>query len=334
MTEFFVDYGLFLAKTLTVLVALVLIILIISSRRSRGGEDEGIEINKINDRYKMLSQTLQEHTLTKDVYKKIAKEAKRKEKEELRQSKETDAKRRIFVLDFDGDIRASAVSSLRKEITAVLTTATPKDEVFVRLESGGGMVHSYGLAASQLLRIKKRGIPLAVSVDKIAASGGYMMACVADRILAAPFSIIGSIGVVAQIPNFHRLLKKKDIDFELVTAGEFKRTLTLFGENTDSARAKFKHEIEETHQLFKNFITQNRPQVDIEKVATGEHWHGVQAIEMKLVDELITSDDYLFEASAVADVYEVKVLQKRSLGEKISAFFTMAVDRALGRMGG
>lgn len=331
MTEFFVEYGLFLAKTLTVLVALVAVILIISSRRSHA-EDGAIEITKINERYKALSQTLLEHTLPKDAYKKNLKDAKNKEKEQQRLRKETGLRRRIFVLDFDGDIRASAVTSLRKEITAILTTATAKDEVFVRLESGGGMVHSYGLAASQLVRIKKRGIPLAVSVDKVAASGGYMMACVADRILAAPFSIIGSIGVVAQIPNFHRLLKKKDIDFELITAGEYKRTLTLFGENTDSARAKFKHEIDETHQLFKNFITENRPQVDIEKVATGEHWHGVQAIGLKLVDELITSDDYLFAACETSDVYEVKVLQKRKLGEKISEFFTLALDRVLGRV--
>ena len=150
---------------------------------------------------------------------------------------------------------AHEVESLREEITAIISIANPsKDKVLIRLESGGGVVHGYGLAASQLQRIKSAGIPLSVAIDKVAASGGYMMACVADEILAAPFAIVGSIGVIAQIPNFNKILKKNDVEFEQITAGEFKRTLTLFGENTDKAREKFREEIEQTHDLFKTTL--------------------------------------------------------------------------------
>jgi serine protease SohB len=208
------------------------------------------------------------------------------------------------------------VASLREEITAILMVANEKDEVFVRLDSGGGIVNAYGLAASQLMRIRERNIPLTVAVDKVAASGGYMMACVANKIIAAPFSIVGSIGVVAQIPNFHRLLKKHDIDYEQFTAGEFKRTVTMFGENTEEARVKFRKEVEDIHLLFKDFITQHRPQVDIVKVSTGEHWPGIRALENQLVDELKTSDDYLLENSKNADLFEIKFTTKKSVLEK------------------
>ena len=211
----------------------------------------------------------------------------------------------MFVLNFHGDIRATAVTSLREEVTAVLTAAQPEDEVLVRLESAGGLVHGYGLAAAQLLRIRDRRLKLTVAVDKVAASGGYMMACVADRIIAAPFAILGSIGVIAQLPNFNRLLKKHDVDFEQFMAGEHKRTVTLFGENTDKGRQKFQEEIEDIHNLFKDFVRNHRPQVDRERVATGEHWFGARALDCRLVDELRTSDDYLLDASASADLYEI-----------------------------
>jgi serine protease SohB len=179
------------------------------------------------------------------------------------------------------------------------------------------MVHAYGLAAAQLARIRQRGIPLIVTVDKVAASGGYLMACIADKIFAAPFAIIGSIGVIVQLPNFHRLLKEKNIDFEQLTAGNYKRTLTLFGENTEAGREKLHQEIEEVHHLFKQLIHENRPQLDIEKVATGEHWLAKQAIEFKLVDELRTSDDYLLEQSNTANLFEVRYEVKKSFIEKL-----------------
>lgn len=223
-----------------------------------------------------------------------------------------------FVVDFDGSMDAHEVNSLRKEITAVLAVATPEDKVVVRLTSPGGVVHGYGLAASQLERVKRAEIPLIAVVDKVAASGGYMMACVAEKIIAAPFAIIGSIGVVAQVPNFHRLLKKNEIDVELHTAGEFKRTLTLFGENTDQGREKFKEELNETHLLFKEFVKSQRPSLDIDSIATGEHWYGLQAKEKGLVDEISTSDDYLQTLYKDHQVLQVKYIQKKSLAEKVT----------------
>jgi len=225
---------------------------------------------------------------------------------------------RVFVLDFKGDIRASAVSSLREEVTAVLAHARPEDEVLVRLESAGGLVHEYGLAASQLMRVRERGIPLTVSVDRIAASGGYMMACVADRILAAPFAILGSIGVLAQIPNFHRLLDRHGVDFEQFKGGEFKRTVTMFGENTDADRAKLTQDIGEIHGIFKHFVAEQRPGLDVERVATGEHWLGRRAKDLGLCDELVTSDDYLLAANERADLVGVRFEARKRLATRLA----------------
>ena len=223
------------------------------------------------------------------------------------------------MINFKGDIKASEVESLREEITSILTVVKTSDEVVLILESSGGTVHGYGLAASQLKRIRDREISLTVAVDKIAASGGYMMACVANKIIAAPFAIIGSVGVLAQLPNFHRLMKKYNIDYEQLSAGEYKRTLTLFGENDDKDREKFQEELEDTHELFKEFIKDNREQVDIDKIATGEHWYGKRALDLQLVDELITSDDYLYTAAADADadIYEIAQIRKKPVSEKL-----------------
>jgi len=221
------------------------------------------------------------------------------------------------------------VSSLREEITAIISVATEKDEVFVRLESGGGMVHGYGLAASQLQRLKDNNIPLTISVDKVAASGGYMMACVANKVIAAPFSIIGSIGVIAQIPNFNKVLKKHDVEFEQLTAGQYKRTLTMFGENDDLGREKFKQELEETHQLFKHFVSEHRPQLNIDKVATGEHWYGTQAFDLQLIDKVQTSDDYLLEQFKNKHIVQVRYQKSKKLAEKIGKSVASSVQTSL-----
>jgi len=329
VTEFFFDYGLFLAKTLTIVVAIVVIIVLavaMASRKQGEGKDT-LEIKKLNKKYEDMAMALNANMLEKDELKKLQKQEKEKEKGKKKGKQEAEKRKRIYVLDFHGDIRASAVASLREEITAVLTVAREQDEVFVRLESSGGVVHGYGLAASQLMRIRDKNIPLTVAVDKVAASGGYMMACVGSRILAAPFAIIGSIGVIAQLPNFHKVLKKHDIDFEQFTAGEFKRTVTMFGENTREAKSKFREEIEDIHLLFKDFIVQHRPSVDIVKVSTGESWPGTRALQNNLVDELKTSDDYLLENSQHADIFEVSYTTKKSLLEKIGFQFQRLMDK-------
>ena len=229
--------------------------------------------------------------------------------------------------DFHGDIKASATEELREVVTAILSVASDDDEVVVRLESQGGMVHSYGLASSQLRRITSRNIPLTICVDKVAASGGYMMACVGQKILCAPFAIIGSIGVLAQLPNFHRLLKKHDVDYEMFTAGEYKRTITMFGENTDKDREKFTEDLEDTHVLFKDFIRENREQVNIDDVATGEVWFGTRALERNLVDAIGTSDQYLYDLKDDADIFEVQFTQKKSIPEKLGISVEHGIDR-------
>jgi serine protease SohB len=347
--EFLTEYGLFLAKTITFVAAIVVIITVAVSMGGRNKKfDKGhIEVTKLNEKFDHLRDSLRDAMLDDEEYKEFEKAEKKRLKEEKAKKKKaakemaktkTDetaseatetAKKRIFVLDFYGDIKASEVESLREEISTVLTLAKPTDEVVVKVESGGGMVHSYGLASSQLARITNKNIPLTVCVDKVAASGGYMMACVANKIVAAPFAILGSIGVVAQLPNFHKLLKKNDIDYEMFTAGEYKRTVTMFGENTEKGRAKFVEELEDTHVLFKEFVSEHRPQVDVVKVATGEVWFGRRAIEVRLIDELQTSDEYLFAQAENADIYEVEFTYKKSLPEKLGFAAQAAVDRLL-----
>ena len=346
MAEFFFDYGLFALKSITIVVAIlaVVIVSIGMGMRSKKSTEGHFEITKVNEQIDHMRETINSAVVDPEAYKIQEKQKKKEEKAENKAHKkelkkkakkgstentEVETKPRVFVLDFDGDMKASAVSSLRREITAILSMTQKADEVVIRLESGGGMVHAYGLASSQLQRVKDHGVALTVCVDKVAASGGYMMACVADKVLAAPFAIIGSIGVVAQLPNFHRLLKKHDVDFELITAGEYKRTLTMFGENTDKGREKFVEDVEDIHILFKDFVTEHRPQLDIEQVATGEAWFGQRALDRVLVDQLMTSDEYIATACNESDVFEVKYVEKKSLPEKLGVAVQMGVDAVL-----
>ncbi len=327
MTDTLLQYGLFLAKVLTVLMAVVVTILVIAYVSRRRRAPERLEVKNLNKKYAAMGRILKKQMLSRKDFRRTERGRKRLEKGRLKGA-ERRVRKRVFVINFHGDVKATAVSSLREEITAVLTLATEQDEVLVRLENAGGFVHEHGLAASHLLRLKQNRIPLTIAVDKVAASGGYMMACVADRIIAAPFAIVGSIGVLAQLPNFHRLLERHGVDFEQIKAGEFKRTITMFGENTDEERAKAKEKIEDTHILFKNFVADQRPQVDVEHVATGDYWYGTRALDLKLVDKLITSDDYLMTAAESSDLYEVSYFARRTVSEKVISAIQAAAENA------
>ena len=335
--EFLFEYGLFLAKSVTVLAVILVVVIAVfsASQRQRDPEAGHIEVKNLNDSLAQITHSLKSVVLHPEARKQDLKAEKKKSKEKQKNQKhavkEGEPERaRMFVIDFKGDIQASEVNSLREEITAALSVAQEEDEVLVRLESPGGVVHGYGLAASQLQRVRSRGITLTVAVDKVAASGGYMMACIANRVLAAPFALLGSIGVVAQIPNFHRLLQKNDIDYEVLTAGEYKRTLTVFGENTDKAREKFVDDLEDVHALFKEFVKENRPTVDIEEVATGEAWFGRRALEHRLVDELKTSDEYIIERCDEMDVFHIRyVIHKHRLERFMDKVASIAAPKAV-----
>jgi serine protease SohB len=263
---------------------------------------------RVNEQRKKIAQTTASKFEFLQLTQQLSKEARLRKKNN----------QKVYVLDFKGDTAASAVESLREEITLILATAkVGRDRVVLRLESPGGMVHGYGLAAAQLVRLRDAGFNLTICVDKVAASGGYMMACIANEIVSAPFAVVGSIGVVAQVPNFNRLLKEYHVDFELYTAGQFKRTVTMFGENTAEGKAKFEEELQQTHELFKHFVEKYRPQLNVEKVATGEHWYGKDALELNLVDKLQTSDEYLLSLLAQHDVYVIDTRRKPTLGEKL-----------------
>lgn len=326
MTAALLDFALFLGKTLILVLAALGTAAGLVALVQRGREREQLQVRPLNRRLRDMEHALRRAFLDRKQFRALLKAGRKADKAPV-----PDDAPRVFVLSFEGDLRASKVELLREEITALLTIADPaRDRVVVRVESAGGLVHGYGLAASQLARIRDRGIPLTVTVDKVAASGGYMMAAVADRIVAAPFAIVGSIGVVAQIPNVHRLLKKHDVDFELLTAGKYKRTLTVFGENTDEGRRKFQHDLEEAHVLFQRFLQRYRPQLELDKVATGEHWFGEQALELALVDELRTSDDLLMQLADEARLFELRYIRRQPMGRRLTLAFENTLERWLG----
>lgn len=341
--ELLSEYGLFLAKIVTVVLAIAAIAAIIVNVAQRNKRQRGeLRVNNLSEQYKEMKEELAAALMDSHQQKQWHKAQKKKHKQEAKAAKakaakakaklgevSTDSKPRVWVLDFKGSMDAHEVNSLREEITAVLAAFKPQDQVVLRLESPGGMVHGYGLAASQLQRLRDKNIPLTVTVDKVAASGGYMMACVADKIVSAPFAIVGSIGVVAQMPNFNRFLKSKDIDIELHTAGQYKRTLTLLGENTEEGREKFREELNETHQLFKDFVKRMRPSLDIEQVATGEHWYGQQAVEKGLVDEINTSDEVILSLMEGREVVNVRYMQRKRLIDRFTGSAAESADRLL-----
>jgi len=334
MTDMLMQYGLFFAKALTVVVAFaaIAVIVVSVSRRERAGDR--LEVKDLGRRYEAMAHAIEKEVLSKKVFKLRRKADKASRKQRKKADREAGgdaetARARLFVMEFRGDIKATAVASLREEVTSVLRVAGEGDEVLLRLDNAGGIVHEHGLAASQLMRLKDAGVPLTVAVDKVAASGGYMMACVADRILAAPFAVLGSVGVLAQVPNFRRLLDRKGIEFEQIKAGEFKRTVTMFGRNTDADREKLQADVNDVHAMFKEFVSERRPGLDIDRVSTGEHWYGRRALDLGLVDELRTSDDYLAQASRTREVYQVRYVARRRFGESLATLVETAVERAL-----
>ena len=323
MLEIFSEYGLFLLKVITILISFIVVISFIAASKKNSNQ-EGLDVENLNKKYKGLSDSLNKVVLQKDEWKAKQKDDKAIQKNHKKQKKR---KPKAFVLDFLGDIKASAVPSLREEVTAILDVAKKNDQIILRLDNHGGVVHEHGLAASQLARIRQKKINLVVVVDKVAASGGYLMACVANKIYAAPFAILGSIGVIAQLPNFNRLLDNYGVDFEQVTAGQYKRNVTMFGKNTDEDREKLKDQLEEIHSLFKSSVNEYRPELNLDKVATGEYWYGKRALELGLIDEIKTSDELLLEMSKKYEIFSVKLKIKQPLKKRIMS----GVDSLLGK---
>jgi serine protease SohB len=327
MTAALIDYGLFLAKTLTLLLGIgLLVVLALRARKSDQAGADHLEVTHLNDHYRDLAHQLRQASRPDKAYQRSLKAERKADKA---RAKAEEDRARLFVIDFQGDIKATESAALREIISALLLEAQAGDQVLLRLENAGGLVTEHGLAASQLTRLRAKGLRLTVAVDKVAASGGYLMAVVADQIIAAPFAVVGSIGVVAQLPNFHRVLERHGVDYELHTAGDYKRTLTLFGENTDAGREKLRQQLEDTHGLFKDFIHEFRPGLDLARVATGEYWHGTQALALGLIDAIQTSDDFLLAAAEQTDLYQVSyAVHKRPL-ERLLAAMTQAARQRL-----
>ena len=330
--EILTDYLIFLLKVFTIALAITIPLLIVIGTSKGKSQSRGkLSITNLSNKFEEMGNAVKGSVMNpkelKKFNKEISKDKKKKDKgKDKDKDNETDS---VFVLNFKGDIQASEVEKLKQEVNAILLSDTECREVVIRVESGGGSAYAYGLCAAELKRLVENEINLTVCIDKVAASGGYLMSCVATKIIAAPWAIVGSIGVIAQLPNFHRLLKKNSIDFEMHTAGAFKRTLTTLGENTDEGREKFKSDLEDLHLIFKNFVKEQRPQVDTEIVATGETWQGEDAVKVGLVDSLETSDNYLVSLSKDAKLFEIEFVEKKNLTERFAISMQIVIEKSL-----
>lgn len=324
--EILVEYLIFLLKVFTIALAITLpLLLIIGSTKGKSQPKGTLSIINLSDKFEEMGNAIKGSLMNAKELKKFNKDlSKDKKKKDKAEREDT-----VFVLNFNGDIQASEVEKLKQEINAILLSDSDCKEVVLRVESGGGSAYAYGLCAAELKRLVDNDINLTVCIDKVAASGGYLMSCVASKIISAPWAIVGSIGVIAQLPNFHRLLQKNSIDFEMHTAGAFKRTLTTLGENTEEGRQKFKSDLEDLHIIFKNFVKEQRPQVDTDIVATGEVWQGEEAVKVGLVDSLETSDNYLVNLSKEAKLFEIEFVEKKKLSERFAFSMQLIVEKSV-----
>lgn len=333
MNEWLMDFGMFVAQLLSLAVIVLLVVAVVAKVRGSESGRARLHLEELNDVRRQRRRQMNLATSSPGDRKRWIKRF-RKEDKAARKRGQGDGEatqQTVWVIDFHGDLRASGTERLAEEVSVILDAAAQGDEVVIRLESAGGLVHAYGLAAAELDRLRDASLTTTVCVDKVAASGGYLMACGADQLRAAPLAVLGSIGVVAQLPNVHRLLKRHDIDVEVLTAGRYKRTLTVFGENTEEGREKFLEELDNVHELFKKHVAERRPGLDIEAIATGETWFGSEAKERGLVDALGTSEAYLTERMGEARVISLKLVSRRKLGQRLGLAVSQGVERAVER---
>ncbi len=318
---------LFFGQALIIVLSIIAVIVAIAASASKSNKSKGLEVEVINDKFDDQKSILQAVVLNDIELKKV----KKINKTELKNKSKKDRNTAYLIEFLKGDIEASAVDNIKEEISAVLAVAEKNEEVILKVESPGGVVHGYGLAAAQILRLREAGLNVTICVDKVAASGGYLMSCVAHQIIASPFAIIGSIGVVAQVPNINRLLKKHDVDFKEYTAGDYKRTVSVLGEITEKGESKFKEQLEATHVLFKDFVSLYRPQLDLTKVATGEYWYGTQALKLNLIDRIQTSDDYILNKIKTHKLIKVSFVKKTGFAEKISEMISQTILQSVSK---
>nr|WP_267956324.1 protease SohB [Halomonas sp. MCCC 1A17488] len=328
------DMGRFVVQVSVLTLLVVVTVVVIARIKSEAGERVRLRVDELNNRLEYRRRRLALAATEPSARKRLAKAFRRDDKSRSRAGRRQADEPRgtVWVLDFHGDLRATGAARFAEEISAVTAAASEGDEVVIRLESAGGLVHAYGLAAAQVDRLREAGLDTTVCVDKVAASGGYLMACAANQLRAAPFAVLGSIGVVAQLPNVHRLLKRHDVDVELLTAGEYKRTLTVFGENTEEGREKFQSDLEHIHELFKRHVAERRPTLDVEAVATGEVWYGRDALEKGLVDALGTSEAYLLARMEEARVVSVRLEARHPMGKRLGLAVREGIEAGVERV--
>ena len=308
--SFWIDFGGFALKSfwLAAMIAIVLVVPIIIGARSQRRREDEVKVTSLDDRFDLMEAQIRIATDG-------AKGAKAFLKARKKEAKQRDENaKRVYVIGFKGDPMASGHAAFARKITAALVAARPdKDEIVVSITSPGGIVSGYGLMAAQMQRVRRAGVELTACVDQVAASGGYMMAVAANRIVAAPFAVVGSIGVVAQVPNVSRLLKKIDVDYEELTAGEHKRPISVLAPISEEGREHFKTKLEETHVAFKDFVRENRPALNVEAVGDGDYWYATDALKLGLIDAIATSDEYLLAQRGKARLFVIDAPEKKTL---------------------
>lgn len=229
------------------------------------------------------------------------------------------------LLSFNGDINATEVIEFGRAVSMIVQMKDLVSEVYIIINSGGGVVNGYGLLASEIERLHYSEIETYALIDQVAASGGYMAACVANHVVAAPFAYIGSIGVVSEMPNFNQILSDNGINIEQHTAGKSKRTVTPLGKITDEDRNEFKKKLERIHRSFINHVSHYRNINDADEnknsiIFSGDYWIAEETVELELglVDEISTSQEFLLDKMKEYNIIEITFQENKTKKSKLS----------------
>ncbi|WP_343192796.1 S49 family peptidase [Buchnera aphidicola (Taiwanaphis decaspermi)] len=300
--EFIYSYILFIIKTLSVLFFLHLFSKIII-----------IYILKKNDIY--LNNTLKVELLNNH-YKKLKNDLSFFQKKKIINQKNVyNKKSNLYILDYNDKIKKNKIKKLREEISSIILVAKKNDEVLLRLENTSDIVYEYGLVIAQLQRLRKKGIKLIISIDKIVSNGGYIIACVADHISASPFSIIGPINIVVNIPNIDKYTQTSNLNNQLNDCNTFTK-LTLIKNNTKIYVNKIFNKLDIKKYIRNSFIKDMRPSLNLNKIFNQNYWIGENAINEKLIDSINTSDDILFSKKDTHNLLKIKYVYKSNIVEK------------------
>lgn len=199
----------------------------------------------------------------------------------------------------DGYVYSEEIAEYLKQVEE-----NPRVEAIVlRIDSPGGSVVGSDEIYQALLAIDK---PLVVSMGEVAASGGYYIACAADRVLANPGTLTGSIGVISMVPNIEELMEKIGVEVLVIKSGALKDEGSVFREMTEEEREVWQRIIDEAYDQFVGIVADGRdlPPQAVRELADGRVYTGHQALELGLVDELGNLSEAIELAAKMGGIVE------------------------------